>query len=243
MFTSKRPFYYLLVAMILIIYAGLHLDITSTGGWFDRLTGFVYAADLKEANQPAPLEPLLLSELQTWEDFFEFITGIFLLILGLLAIALSLFRGKANNLLLLSFGIIGLLNSGRSNLFPILFDASARFWEYQEWFVTYLIPIPGFFFLEQLLGSGWKSSMRRLWQFAIAFAIVTIVLAGILRNPPIAGTANNIFVVIAIAIILFNLFRPGLQVTREIRILRFGIIIFALFVGSIAFTGSVVIYI
>ena len=243
MVTKKRSLIYLLIAAMLFVYAGLHFETPFTNGRLSFLTDSAEAADLKDANEPTTQERLSFSEFKTRKDVYELLIGIFVTVLGLVGIALSLLRWKTKNLLLMSFGLIGILNGARSNLYPVLFDASPRFWEYTEWFITYLIPIPGFFFLEQLLGKGWKSSMRRLWQFAIAFAAVTIALASIFQNPPVAATANNIFVVIAIAIILFNLFRPGLQATREIRILRLGLIIFALFaihgnIGRFIFTGS-----
>ncbi len=38
--------------------------------------------------------------------------------------------------------------------------------------IGYWLPIPGLIFLEQLRGSGWQSSIRRLWQIWIVMALV-----------------------------------------------------------------------
>ncbi len=124
--------------------------------------------------------------------------------------------------ILLSYG-------ARTNAFQFLFEASRRFWYYEQWFITYLVPIPGFLLIEQLFGRGWKSSIRRVWQAAIVFAIVSIAVGIYLRNPSAAYAANNILAVAGLTIVIVNLFWPGLSLNRETRILRVGFAIFAVF--------------
>ena len=162
-------------------------------------------------------------------DGYEFIVGVLSTSLGLIAIVLGCLRWNTKDLSLLSFGAFCLLWGARTNLFRFLFEPSAQSWEYARWFVTYLVPIPGFIFVEQLLGRGWKSSIRRLWQIAVVLAIFSITVGLYLAKPWAAATINNIFAVAGLVVILFNLFRPGIRLSTEIRILRVGFVIYALF--------------
>ena len=129
---------------------------------------------------------------------------------------------SAKNLFLMSLGVFCFIYGARTNVFRFLFDASRLFWAYERWFLTYLLPIPGFIFVEQLLGIGWKSSIRRMWQIAIAFAVVAIPVCIYLQKPWAAYMASNILAVVGLAVILVNLFWRGLSLIREIRILRVG---------------------
>ena len=81
----------------------------------------------------------------------------------------------------------------------------------------------------QNLTADWKSSIRRIWQIGIAFAVVAIPVCIYLQKPWAAYMANNILAVAGLSVILGNLFWPGLSLTREIRILRVGFVIFAVF--------------
>ena len=55
-------------------------------------------------------------------DIYEIIFGTFLSIIGLALIALSLLRWKANDLSLISFGILCFLYGARTRAFHLLFD-------------------------------------------------------------------------------------------------------------------------
>jgi serine phosphatase RsbU (regulator of sigma subunit) len=92
-----------------------------------------------------------------------------------------------------------------------------------------MVAVPGFIFAEQIIGRGWKSSIRRLWQIAILFAIVSIAVGIFLAKPWAAHTANSILAIAGLVIILFNLFRPGIRLNKDIRILRVGFVVYAVF--------------
>ena len=148
-----------------------------------ELFALAYAADIKTAAEQSHPTPPQLPTFSRRLDVYDFIVGVLLTCLGFVAIVLACLRWKTKDLLLLSFGVFCLLWGARTNVFHFLFDASPRFWEYEHWFLTYLVPIPGFIFIERILGRGWKSSIRRLRQIAIVFAIVfTIVIAIVIRN-------------------------------------------------------------
>jgi sigma-B regulation protein RsbU (phosphoserine phosphatase) len=160
---------------------------------------------------------------------FELLIGAFLSVSGLAAIGLSFFRRKRKDLLLISFGIFCFLYGARTRAFQFLFDAPEQVWAYLDWFITYLINIPGYIFVEQIVGRGWKSSIRVMWQISAAFAILAISAGIFWQDPAAASSANNILVIAGLLVVLVNVFKPGLTPNRELRALRTGFLIFALF--------------
>jgi sigma-B regulation protein RsbU (phosphoserine phosphatase) len=156
----------------------------------------------------------------------EFLFGSFLLFIGLAATVLSLFRWKANDLSLILFGAFCLLYGARTNALRLIFDIPIPMWSFPHWFITYLVPIPAWLFVEQLIGKGWKSSIRRLWQVQIAFSIIAIAVSAYSRNPAAATVANNIMAIIGISVVLANFFQPKLPRSRELKVLRFGFFLF-----------------
>jgi len=157
----------------------------------------------------------------------EFLFGSFLLFIGLTTIVLSLFRWKANDLSLISFGAFCFVYGARTNALVIFFDIPLPFWSYTHWFITYLVPIPAWLFVEQFLGKGWKSSIRRLLQIQIVFSIFAIAVSGYLYDPAAAIVGNNIMAIVGILVVLANLFQSNLSWNRELKVLRFGFFIFA----------------
>ena len=207
----------------------INIVVAPDSGQTPKLFADAHAADIKTAGEQSLPAPPELPQFNHRLDIYEFIVGILLTSLGLIVIVLACLRWKRKDLLLLSFGSFCLLWGARTNLFRFLFEPSAQFWEYVRWFLTYLVAVPGFIFVEQLLGRGWKSSIRRLWQIAILFAIVGIATGIFLAKPWAAHTANSILVIAGLAIILLNLFRPGIRLNKDLRILRVGFIVYAVF--------------
>ena len=181
-----------------------------------------YAGDRNDFNtSPQP-------NLPTQSEIRELLFGVFLSIIGLTAIALSFLRWKANDLSLISFGVFCFLYGARVEALHFLFNAPRQLWVYLSLVVTYLVPIPAWIFMEQFLGKGWKSSIRRLWQLQIVVSIAAILVDSLLHSPGKAMIANSIMAIAGILVVLSNLFRPGLQMTRELRVLTCGIVIFGL---------------
>ena len=214
---------------LLIAYVYINIVVLANSGQPPQLFAEAYAADLNAAVEKSPPVPPELPKFNRRLDVYEFIVGILLISLGLYSVVLACLRWKRKNLFLISFGVFCFLYGARTNAFYFLFDASRLFWGYERWFITYLVPVPGFILVEQLFGSGWKSSIRRMWQLALVLAVVSILTGIYLHKPGTAYLANNILAVVGLAVILVNLFRPGLSLTKEIRILRIGFVIFALF--------------
>jgi serine phosphatase RsbU (regulator of sigma subunit) len=165
--------------------------------------------------------------IQSRWDIYQLLFGIIMAIIGLLAVALGLYRWKAIDLSLIAFGIFCFVYGARTRAFQFLVDAPLIFWAYWQWFLTYLTPVPAYIFFEQFIGKGWKSSIRRIWQIQIIFVIVAVSVGIILRSPGAAMVANNVMAIVGILVIGINLFGPGLQITRELRVLKSGMVIFA----------------
>jgi len=159
---------------------------------------------------------------QSKRDISVLLFGINMAAIGLLAVALSLYRWKANDLSLISFGVFCFIYGARSGAFQYLVDAPLVFWAYWRWFLTYLTPVPVWIFFEQFIGKGWKSSIRRLWQIQIVFVIVAVSVGLILRSPGAAMVANNVMSIVGILVVAINLLRPGLGMTRELLVLKCG---------------------
>jgi sigma-B regulation protein RsbU (phosphoserine phosphatase) len=74
--------------------------------------------------------------------------------------------------------------------------------------LTYLIPVPFALFFVELLGSGWKSSLK-LWLYAqIAFAPLAIAIL-FTTYSGLAGTANGVLIIGGSLLVLGHLFADG----------------------------------
>jgi hypothetical protein len=155
-------------------------------------------------------------------EIYEIIFGTFMIIIGLVAMAIALYRWKTSDLSLISFGVFCFIYGARSSAIEFLLDASPTFWAYWRWFLTYLTPVPVWIFFEQFLGKGWKSSIRRIWQIQIVFVIVAVSVSIILRSPGTAMVANNVMSILGILVVGANILRPGLGMTRELQVLKYG---------------------
>jgi serine phosphatase RsbU (regulator of sigma subunit) len=203
----------------------------------------VYAAETTEDNKRISPESgtspdLKLSEEQNfieqkWQqlkgelrwDVYEILVGTFLSLIGLATITLALFRWMPNDLSLISFGIFCFLNGARTSAVLFFFNATPWFWDYWKSSITYIVPLSVFVFMEQLLGKGWKSSIRLMIYVSIGFAIAAISIGIALKAPGTAMHANNFFAILIALIILVNIFWPGLKLTRELKVLRVGTLI------------------
>lgn len=93
---------------------------------------------------------------------------------------------------------------------PLLLDA----------LLTYLIPVPFYLYAEAILGAGWKSSIRRLWQVHLAYAAAGVVYELAIGRPFQAETPYQILVLAGQVVLLGHLFRPSHQTQVEHRRFR-----------------------
>lgn len=152
---------------------------------------------------------------------------------GLCAIILSQFRRPQRDLTLVSFGVFCSLYGVRllASLTSVqVMMGRALPWPFLLAFITYTIGVPANLFNIQLLGPGWRSSLRVLFWLSVAFACIA-VFSDVLRGMPFTmRIPNGILVIVGGTIVLINLFRPGIPVSPELWALRAGFAILAVFV-------------
>jgi sigma-B regulation protein RsbU (phosphoserine phosphatase) len=135
---------------------------------------------------------------------------------------------SAGGALLAVFAFLyGLRLLARSPTFRLLFDLDPTVWNYAVAAITYVVPLPLFLFVRDVV-----SVLRRV-TYWIALALAAFATYGIasdafLRRPHSAITANNIIAVALIAFLLAVLFRPGLAFSRELRTVRIGVLAWSL---------------
>jgi sigma-B regulation protein RsbU (phosphoserine phosphatase) len=95
--------------------------------------------------------------------------------------------------------------------------------------LTYLIPAPFLLFTEELIGPGWKNSIRRLWQIALAYAAVVIPLEIVRGTPDAFVTPYRLLVLASLVVVLGHVYRPGRPASPEMRLFHRGGIVLALF--------------
>jgi len=185
------------------------------------------------AVSPAPVPPEILEALRA--DLPPVIAGIFLSGLAVVAGALAiLFRRGGDRAPLwfaLSTGIYGLRLVLDTFPAELLLGIAPAPYRLTIAALTYLIPIPFALFVEELVGPGWKNSTRRVWQLFLLYAAVVIPIE-IAR-----GDASDAFMVpyrmlvfAGLALILGRIYRPGRNASPDLKLLRSGGIVLALFV-------------
>ena len=90
--------------------------------------------------------------LESQPELHELLFGINMALLGLVAVALALYRWKAHDLSLISFGVFCIIWGVRTKAFEYLVGGSPLFWDYGRWSLTYLAPVPVWIFFEQIIG-------------------------------------------------------------------------------------------
>jgi len=120
-------------------------------------------------------------------------------------------------------------------------------WRYFIAFVTYLINVPLTYFVEGIIGPGWKNSTRWASRAVIAFAIAATLIDLALARPGTAIAANSWLVLILISIALGNVFHASTigraRTVLTDRIVVLGAVMFALFaanenVGQLVLPGT-----
>ena len=99
----------------------------------------------------------------------------------------------------------------------------ALLWDYTQAICTYLLIPVVFVFVEHFLGPGWRSSIRRVWQVHLVYAVTAITI-DIGTGTPLATVGlNNVLVVVWMVVVLANLAGGAFRIDREIRIVRVGL--------------------
>ena len=178
------------------------------------------------ASVPVQLSPADLRSMLR-ADAVGLVLGSLLLVVGLLALVLwGAARRRARTLparsrphgaLLGIFAVLyGLRLLMRTATGRLVFDLDPAVLSYAEAAITYVIPLPLFILVRNLLPS-WR---RFTYWSAVAlalFAISGVLSDAILRRPNSAVTLNNLIAITVLGALLAVIFRPGLSVSRELR--------------------------
>jgi hypothetical protein len=90
----------------------------------------------------------------------------------------------------------------------------------------YLIAVPWALLVEQVVGRGWKSSIRRTWQVFLAYGVAAIAF-DVFTGRPGAAAGPGRYVVAAGALVgLLNLSTGAARTAPDLRILRAGFLVF-----------------
>jgi phosphoserine phosphatase RsbU/P len=183
---------------------------------------------------PAPVSPEILAALRA--DLPAVITGIFLSGLAVVVGALAILFRRAGDRSPLWFALFTGTYGVRLVLetFPaeLLLGIPSVPYDFTLAILSYLIPVPIALFVEELVGPGWKNSIRRLRQSFLVYAAVVIPLE-IARGTPWAFSAPyRLLVLASLVIVLGHVYRPGQRASAELRLLRFSVIVLSLFVAN-----------
>jgi len=161
--------------------------------------------------------------------------GFLLLGLGLATGALGLARRRSGDSALLYLSslftsLYALRLLGESETVRFLYAPPEPVWRKLIDVLTFVLPVPGFLFFERVIGSGWRSSIRRLWQLFAALALVAIPWEILTSERELAFGIYRWLVLAAITVTLANLFAPRREPDRDLWLLRSSFLVLGVFV-------------
>jgi len=177
-------------------------------------------------------------------DIEDVAVGAILIVIGIASLVISRVRRSANAGALLWFGVFSALYGARliaDSSLPLLLGGSVRHAAYAEAWITYVINVPGWLMALNLIGDGWRGSLRwQVWAFAL-FAPAAIIAGLVSGEPDVIEPVNNVLVFLGGINILGNLVHTRKRHTRELRVVLVGsaiFLIFALLNNVSALTGG-----
>ncbi|HEY9421230.1 MAG TPA: hypothetical protein VIW92_07435, partial [Thermoanaerobaculia bacterium] len=167
------------------------------------------------------------------EDIVPAAIGFVICGIALAALALALVRRRSRNLALIDLaclaGLYGVRLLADTSAAELLFGLPPAFLERFTNVVTYLVTIPATLFFENMIGSGWRSSMRWLrWAF-IGLAVVAVPAEVALPEPGTFLLPYRFLVITSVLLMVAHLFWPGRR-GRHLRWLRGSLAVLSLFV-------------
>ena len=161
--------------------------------------------------------------------------GVVILSFGLAGLALFLFRRKTGDRSLLFFSLFSFLYAirliFRQSLFQSLALASANFWKYCDLVIDNFIVVPLTLFLIEIVEARWKTVLRWVLAFQIAFGTVRFFSRVLSIGQHPVELVYHILIVAYCALLLvypFSLAR-GQRLPREFKVVFAGLAVFSLF--------------
>lgn len=164
-------------------------------------------------------------------DAAEILLGFFFVAVGIASLIAAAVRRRGDVLVLAGMGAFTLIYGVRllnETILPLLLGGTVSAVEYTDSFLTYLIPIFGWFVPMRLIGQGWKSSLR--WQ-VIAFAVfapIAIACDLLTRRPWSMEPVNNVLVIAGGLNLLANVLHSPARRASELRVVLAGSFAFLL---------------
>lgn len=166
-------------------------------------------------------------------DLLPFAVGMLLLAAGLASLAAGLLRHSSRTTLLLFGGfcaLYGLRLAASTEPARILIDAPPMFWSWLMAAMTYLILVPANLFFAHIFGSPWQRVFRAVAIAQGVFAVAAIGI-GVVTGRPGAAVGLNAFLVLANQVLaIWAVIRPGVSITRELRVVRRAYLVWAVFI-------------
>jgi phosphoserine phosphatase RsbU/P len=166
--------------------------------------------------------------------------GCTLFVLGAASCVVWMLRRRSTDRLMLLFGLwscaYGMRLVADQTFVREAIGGSIVGWDYVTAGITYAINVIGGLFFENLVGTGWKHSIRIVWVAQAIYAVIAITIDVILRRPGAAmgpgHVINSLIVLIGIIVALANLrlYRARLSPLFKSRVIAIGGIVLTLFV-------------
>jgi signal transduction histidine kinase len=163
----------------------------------------------------------------------RFIVGAFCVFIGLFSLAIYLDRSVRRAYAALSFGLfstfIGIVFIAIVSPVLLLVPAPV-FWYYALFISFFLFPPALIAFVDQVIGPGYKSFVRRLWQFHLVIAVIAIVLEvlDVIPMPSMQSYLRFLWIIDLLAILVVSL-HAAIKGRIEARIFTAGIGFFSIF--------------
>ncbi|MFC1717401.1 ATP-binding protein [Candidatus Poribacteria bacterium] len=166
----------------------------------------------------------------------ELILGFLFIFIGLFSVSILIGRRQREAYHLLSFGVfaicVGVFEvSGYLFFYPIFgFDIPRRLIYFTSFMGIHLFPVGLYSFLEQTIGAGYKSIIRRLWQMHLVYSVIVLILLIVNVYPLRLGII--VFAILATPGLIFAMIkcaRDAIRGSSEARILSAGFIVLCLF--------------
>jgi sigma-B regulation protein RsbU (phosphoserine phosphatase) len=183
-----------------------------------------------QATLPSAIRDVTLGPVR--ENATDIVLAVVFVAAGIIALLASALRRRAGSLTIAAVGAFTVLYGARllaNSALPLLLGFSVRSALFAVAWLTYVIPVPGWFAAKQLLGEGWRSTLRlQVYAFA-AFAPIAILSDIVRGRPETMEQVNNVLVIAGGLNILFNVLRGPRRATAELRVVLAGAIVFLLF--------------
>ncbi|HEX8252413.1 MAG TPA: PP2C family protein-serine/threonine phosphatase [Thermoanaerobaculia bacterium] len=166
------------------------------------------------------------------EKTTDIVLGLIFIAVGVIALIAAALRRRGDVLALAGMGAFTVLYGVRliaESYVPLLLGGSLQARDYVSAWVTYVIPIPGWFVARRLIGAGWRSSLRLQVAVFALYAPIAIAVDLVTRTPGSVEQINNVLVIAGGLNILFNLLMTRRAPTQELRIVLAGSLVFMLF--------------